>query len=148
NPKAPDYDDGVASALTNLADVGRRCGRAAEAREVYDRAITLRDRLAREHPKTPVYSGNLAGTLRRRALALGAMGDPAGAAADARRALGLYDGLVSRSREEQYETACCHAGLTGLAGLAGSGVLEDEALSRADAAMVMLYKAVAMGYRR
>jgi serine/threonine-protein kinase len=148
NSKVPDYDDGVASALTNLGDVARRAGRAAEAREPYDRAVALRDRLAREHAKTPVYSGNLAGTLRRRALALRALGDPAGAAADARRALGLYDGLVSRSREEWYETACCQAEMAGLAGLAGSGVSEDEAASQADAAMVRLDKAVAMGYRR
>jgi hypothetical protein len=95
-----------------------------------------------------VYAGNLAGTLRRRALARRELGDPAGAAADGRRALGLFDGLASRAREEWYETACCHAGLVGLSGLVGSGVSEDEAASQADAAMALLYKTVALGYRR
>jgi hypothetical protein len=34
----------------------------------------------------------------------------------------LYDGLPSRSGEEWFELACCHAALEGLASQAGSRV--------------------------
>ena len=52
---------------------------------------------------------------------------------DARRALALLDGLSSRSGEEWYETACCHAALNGPA--------------EANRAMDRLRRAVGMGYR-
>ena len=65
-------------------------------------------------------------------------GDPAGAAADVRRALGLYDGLPSRSGADWYETACCHAMLAGLAGRNGTGASADERSSEADTAMALL----------
>ena len=147
SPKVPDYADGLASALTRLGDVVRSSGRTVEARDAYDRAIALRERLIKENPTTPAYLGSLAFSLRRRGLARRDLGDPAGAAADVRRALGLYDGLATRSREEWYETACCHAATAGLAGTAGSGVSASEAASEADAAIALLKKAVALGYR-
>jgi hypothetical protein len=61
--------------------------------------------------------------------------------------LRLYDGLATRSREEWYETACCHAATAGLAERAGSGVSASEAVVEADAAMALLNKAVGLGYR-
>lgn len=68
------------------------------------------------------------------------------AAADARRALGLYDGLPSRSGEQWFETARCHAALAGLARREGSGVPAGEPESDAAKAMKLLSKAVSMGY--
>jgi hypothetical protein len=85
--------------------------------------------------------------LRRRGLALRDLGDPAGAAADAQRALELYDGLASRSGEEWFETACCRAALLGLAGHGGTGVSAAEESSAAEATMTLLHKAVGVGYR-
>jgi hypothetical protein len=87
----------------------------------------------------------LALSLRRRGLARSDLGDPAGAAADARRALELYDGLSSRSGEEWFETACCRAMLAGLAGLPNSTVPASDRDSEADAAMRLFREAVAMG---
>jgi eukaryotic-like serine/threonine-protein kinase len=146
NPKVPDYADGLASALTRLGDVVRSSGRAVEARDAYDRAIALRERLVEENQATPAYRGSLAFSLCRRGLARRDQGDPAGAAADVRRALGLYDGLATRSRQEWYETACCHAAAAGLAGTA-SGVSAAEAASQTDAAIALLKKTVSLGYR-
>ena len=94
-----------------------------------------------------MYRSDLAYSLRRRGLVRRETGDPAGAAADARRALGLYDGLPSRSGEEWFETTCCHAALAGLAGRDGSGVPAAAAASEAEMAMALLSKAVTMGYR-
>ena len=76
------------------------------------------------------------------------LGDQARAAADLQRALGLYDGLPSRSGEEWFETACCHAALAGRAGhdgaQASSAAEREEEAARA---MELLRRASAMGYR-
>jgi hypothetical protein len=47
----------------------------------------------------------------------------------------------------EFETACCHAALAGLAGRAGSGVSAAEGEIEAARAMEWLSRAVAMGYR-
>ena len=146
-PKVPDYRNDVASHHTNTADVLRRLGRTAVARDGYERAIAIRERLVQENPEVKLYRSHLAGSLRRRGLARRELGDPAGAAADARRALGLYDGLPSRTREEWYETACCHAALATLAGQPGAGISAAEGNEEAARAMDLLHKAVEMGYR-
>ena len=137
----PDYADGVASALTNLGDVVRSLGRSVEAKAACDLAIAVRERLVQQNPTTPIYRANLAASLRRRGLACRDLGDVAGAAGDVRRAVSLYDGLARRSREEWYETACCHAALAALA------ASPSEAASEADVAIALLKKAVALGYR-
>ena len=136
-----------AAGHTNLADLVRARGGFTEARDGYDRAIALRQRLVEEDPKTPIYRSNLASSLRRRGLARAGLGGMAGAAADARRALGLCDGLPSRSSWDWYETACCHAALAGLAGRGSPGLSAAEAAVEAEAAMGLLHKAVAMGAR-
>ena len=147
SPKVPDYADGLASALTRLGDVVRTSGRTSEARDVYDRAIALRERLIKDHPTSPAFRGGLAFSLRRRGLVRRDLGDPAGAAADVRLALVIYDGLATRSREEWFEIACCHAAAASLAGTVGSGISANEAASESNAAIASLNKAVALGYR-
>jgi serine/threonine-protein kinase len=147
HPKAPYYRNGLASALTNLGDVVRSLGRSAEARDGYEQAIALRQRLVEEDPRTTMYRSHLAYSSRRRGLALGDLGERAGAAADGRRALTLFDGLPSRSGEEWFETACCHAALLGLAGRDGAGVSAAEGEEEATRAMGLLLKAVGLGYR-
>src|SRR5262249_9497695 len=74
--------------------------------------------------------------------------DLAGAAADARRALALWDSLPSRTGQEWFETACAHTALAGLASRDGSGVSAAEAAGEADVAMALLHQAVALGHRR
>ena len=109
NPKSPDYRNDVASCHSNTADVLRRLGLNAKSREGYEQAIALRERLVQEHPDLTSYRSDLAGSLRRRGLARLGLGDPGGAAADTRRALEFWDGLPTRSGQEWFETACCHA---------------------------------------
>jgi eukaryotic-like serine/threonine-protein kinase len=147
NPKVPDYRESVALALHNLGELAHALGREAEARDDYNQAIALRERLVAENPKRTLYRGNLADALRRRGLARRALADPAGAAADVRRALGLYEGLPSRSADEWFETACCHSALASLAGRDGAGVSAAEGTAEADQAMALIRKAVDMGYR-
>jgi serine/threonine-protein kinase len=145
NPAVPDYLLGLASALNNLSAIIQPLGRAAEARDISDRAITLGERLVRRSPTSELYRRHLAISFRVRGLARRDLGDRAGAAADARRALGLYDGLSSRSGEEWFETANCRALLASLGGVADSTVTA-AGQSDADAAMELLRKALAMGF--
>ncbi len=112
NPKAPNHQFGLAGALSNLGDAIRPLGRSAEAKAAYDKAVVINERLVKESPK-PWYRSLLAHAVRRRGLAAGDLGDQPAAAADLERALGLYDGLPTRSGEEWFETACCHAGAPG-----------------------------------
>jgi eukaryotic-like serine/threonine-protein kinase len=147
NPKAHQYRNGLASALTSLGDVVRRLGRAAESRDVCARAIAIRERLATENPTTPIYRSHLADSLRSHGLALRDLGDPGRAAADARRALGFYEGLSSRSGEQWFQTACCRAALSGMAGRDRSVVSDAEAEQEAAKAMALLNQAIGIGYR-
>lgn len=96
----------------------------------------------------------LACSIWRRGLTRLDVGDPAGAAADVRRAIRFYDELLPRNDDELetfcfhvlFESACCHALLAGLAGRPGSGV--PAANEEPDAAKAMMYlnRAVANGY--
>ena len=85
--------------------------------------------------------------LRGRGLACLDLGDLAGAAADTRSSLAIWDRLPTRSGEHWYETACCHATLAALAGRERSDVPADEAEAEAVQAMALLKKAVRMGFR-
>ena len=49
--------------------------------------------------------------------------------------------------ESTFLMACCHAGLSALAGAPGSGVSAGERAEQADKAIALLSQAVAMGYR-
>jgi serine/threonine-protein kinase len=147
NPTTPGYRDDLAGGHTDLGDLARSLGRPAEARDAYDQAIVIREALVREIPGATTYLRRLAYSLRCRGLARGDLGDRAGAAADAGRALGLFDELPWRSGYEWYETACCHAALAGLAGSAGSGTSAGSGPAEADRAMETLHRAVAMDYR-
>ena len=137
----------MAYALTNLADAVRSLGRAAEARDGYERAIAMRNSWSGGPDHAGVPRRLLPWSLRRRGLARRDLGDNAGAAADARRALGLYEALPSRDGEDWFETACCHAALCGLSGHEGAGVTAAEAEDEAARAIAALRTAARMGYR-
>jgi hypothetical protein len=77
---------------------------------------------------------------------IGVARDRAGAAADLRRATGLFAAEPSPTGEFRYIFGCARAALAGLAGRAVSGVSAAEAVTEADAAMALLRKAVEMGY--
>jgi serine/threonine protein kinase len=147
NPTVSRDRDRVAFSLDNLGDVVRSLGRAAEAKGLYERAITVKEPQVRENPTDTMHRYRLVCSIRRRGLTRGDLGDVAGAAADARWALELCDGLLPRSFRDLFETACCHAALAGLAGRTGSGVSADEGQDEAARAMECLGRVVATGYR-
>jgi tetratricopeptide (TPR) repeat protein len=123
-------------------DVARRLGRTGEARDLYERAI------ARLNPSNRNDQSGLITLSWRRGLVLGGLGDPGGAAADVRRAPRILDESPPwTGRGFEFETACCHAAMAGLAGRPGSGVSTAEGQAAADRAMEWLRRAVAMGFR-
>jgi serine/threonine-protein kinase len=130
-----------------LGDVVRSLGKLAEARGLYDRMIALTEPPAQENPTDPEYLNKLVCAVWRRGLTLRDLGDPAGATADARRAVRLSEGLPPRTVRYLFEKACSHATLAGLAGRAGSGVTAAEGEAAAARAMHWLRRAVAVGYR-
>jgi hypothetical protein len=148
NPKVPDYRFAVANTGgSNLAFALRRLGRPAEARRLDDQAIAAIEAAIREHPEILDLRNVQAENYLHRSLARRALSDPVGAAADARRAMALFDALPSRYAEGWFLSGCSHAALAGLAGRTGSGVSAAESASEAETAVAQLHQAVAMGYR-
>jgi tetratricopeptide (TPR) repeat protein len=148
NPKASaDYRDGAANTGNNLSVALRRLGRHAEARALCERAVAIREELVREIPQVPSYRAGLAENLLNRGLAKRDAGDPAGAAADLRRAVGVFEALPSPTGEYLFVFACIRAALAGLVDRAGSRVSAAEAASEAETATALLKRAVGMGYR-
>jgi tetratricopeptide (TPR) repeat protein len=137
----------LANCQTNTADLLRKAGRRDEARAACERAIALREPLVKNHPQVTLYRGGLAETYLRAGQVRFDAGDPAGAASAWRRAISLYDGLKSPDGEQTIFRACCHAGLSALAGRPDSGVSAAEGLAESDRAMTWLRRAVAAGQR-
>jgi serine/threonine-protein kinase len=146
HPRIPALRNGVCAGFTNLADLFRSLGRLAEARDGYEQAVAIGEALVREVPDETFYRSNLACALRRRGQVRLGLGDSAGAAADARRALLLNDELPKKSGEQWYETACCHAALAGLAESPGTAVSARAGPAEADVAMDLLRRAVGMRF--
>ncbi len=138
DPKLLSALDWLAFVHSIKADELRHIGRNAEARDGYERAIAIKERLVQDHPQHPYWPRQLAASLRGRGLARLGLGDLAGAAADARRALGLFGGVPTPAGDDWFSTACCHATLAALAGRDGSGVSSGEASAEADKAMAAL----------
>jgi hypothetical protein len=111
NPTNAFYREVLASASRNLGDVVRSSGRPAEAKRSYEQAIAQIEARGHEAPMDlKIRYLNMVQLVRRRGLTRGELGDMAGAADDARRALGMSEGL-SPSPWNLLETACCHAAL-------------------------------------
>jgi eukaryotic-like serine/threonine-protein kinase len=133
--------------LHDLGDAVRSQGRAAEAKDLYERMFAAAEPPALKYPTDPEYVVKLVSALWRRGLTRGELGDLAGAAADARRAVRLSEGLPPRTIPYQFEKACSYASLAALAGRPGSGVPAAEGKAAADRAMDWLRGAVAVDYR-
>src|SRR5262249_37412178 len=103
--------------------------------------------LVRENPELADYRDILAESYLNRGMARRALGDAAGAAADLREAMALFETEPSRWNERWFLSGCAHAALAGLAGRTGYGVSAVEAKSEAETAVAELQNAVAEGYR-
>jgi hypothetical protein len=123
-------------------------GRLSDAREQCEQSVAAREALVREDPgRSNSYRPRLAENYLNRGLTRRALGDPAGAAADAHRAVVIFDSLPPASGERWFLSACAHAALAGMAAVHVSGVSTVEAASEAEGAVALLRKAMSAGYR-
>jgi len=95
----------------------------------------------------PAYRARLAEGLRRLAGLDLAAGDAAGAVADARRAVGLLEGLPARDGPQWFSLACARATLSSAAGRDRPCPSVGHAPGLAGRAMDDLRRTAAMGYR-
>ena len=146
NPKVTIYRRDVVSSQNSLSDVLRKDHRPAEALAGFDRALAIGEPLAASNPRIrstrPVPPSAFAVAVWPASISVTSPG--------LRRhtsSLAIWDRLATRSGEHWFETACCHAVQSTLAGGDGTGVPLGDAPIEADKAMSLLKKAVGMGYR-
>jgi serine/threonine-protein kinase len=141
------YLNTLAHIRTSAGDDMLALGRPAEAEAVYLEAVKDRREIAERDPRAPSPRGDLAISVRRLGLSRFALGKVAAAIADWREAAALLEGLPNLAGVDWYELACCHASLSGAAGLAGSDMQPAEREIEAELAMNQLRKSFEMGYR-
>ncbi len=136
----------LANVLINMVEIQRRRGRLAEARVLCDRAIAIRATVIKEYPEIVSYRSRMGECWLRSGQVRLAAGDVPGAVADWHRALLAYGNLRRRSGEIAMFEAGCHAMLSSVAGVSGSGVTASEGPSEAEEAMAVLRRTVGDGY--
>jgi tetratricopeptide (TPR) repeat protein len=136
----------LSNVLINMAEIERRRGRLPVARALCDQAIAIREAVIEEFPEVTGYRWRMGECVLRSGQVRLAAGDIPGAAADWRRAIASYEGLPFRGGELAVFEASCHAMLSAVAGLSGSGVSAAEGASEAEKAMAILCRIVAQGY--
>jgi tetratricopeptide (TPR) repeat protein len=146
-PTVPEYRDRLAAVLNAAGGALRDLGRPGEARDCHAQAVALAEALVSAYPKVPANRARLAEGLRWLAGLELAAGDAAGAVADARRAVGLLEGLPARDARQWFSLACAQATLAAAAGRDGPVPPTAHVSGLADRAIDDLRRAAAMGYR-
>jgi eukaryotic-like serine/threonine-protein kinase len=147
DPTNSGYRDDMANCETNIASALVALGDPAGGRAACDHALALRRGLIESDPSNTDSRTGMAESLLRSGQLRRATGDIPGAAADWRQAVALFEGLPLRAGDVAGLEACCHAMLSTLAGLPGSGLSVSDGLREADAAMAILFKVAAEGFR-
>jgi hypothetical protein len=137
----------LANVLINMVEIQRRQRRLAEARLLCDSAIAIRQAVIKEYPEIVSYRSRMGECWLRSGQVRLAAGDIAGSTTDWRRGLMAYGELKRRSGETAMFEAGCHAMLSSVAGVSGSGVPASEGPFEAQKAMAILVATVANGYR-
>jgi tetratricopeptide (TPR) repeat protein len=143
----PRTRDELSNVIINIAEIQRRQGRLAEARASCGKAIAIRAALIQDFPEVMNYRLRTGECQLRSGQVRQAAGDILGAAADWRRAIAFYQGLNKRAGEIAMFEAGCHAMLSSIAGMSGSGFSVDDGSSEADKAMAILRRLNSDGYR-
>jgi serine/threonine-protein kinase len=146
NPANLLYQWDLANFQTNIGRALDRQKRLAEAHTALDASLAITQKLAKADPNNPRYSRMLGESYTVRGGARARTGQPAGAAADLRRALELWATLPHPDLTGQVDRARALALLAGLGGEAKSGVTKEEARAFADQSVAALAAAVQCGW--
>ncbi len=145
SPGIPEYRSQLANAANDAVGALMASRQTHEARALCQRAMAINEALALANPRVSMHTARLAESLMRMGQVRWADGDAVSAAADWRRAIAMFAGLSHRRPEVQVHEACCHAGLAGLGGVAGSGISPAIGRAEAETAMDLLRGAVESG---
>jgi tetratricopeptide (TPR) repeat protein len=140
--------DALSNVRTNISEILRREHRLTEARASCDKAITARTAAIEQMPEALGFRSALAESLLRSAQIRRDVGEVAGAAADLRQAIALYESLpLLRTGEKGVLEACCHAMLASVNDRGASPDTDSVAQGETEKAMAILRRIVAQGYR-
>ncbi len=142
DPLRPSFQLDRSRDLILATSIFLRLGRTDEARAALEEAIPILTSLIKRRPDRPEYVAELAHGYLRKGQLRKAAGDTPGAVADWKRAIERYKTIHSLlSGPQTFQSACCHAAL--------SGAATQPALASAEAeqAMELLKKATGMSYR-
>ncbi|MBI1324763.1 protein kinase [bacterium] len=147
NPTFFAFQSELVTTSINFAEFLRKQNDFQESRRAYDLALGQIESVLQKKPGNAEFSMYLAYGLRGRGLARLGSSDAAGAEADVRRSMGMWESKAEPDGFESFQTACCHIALAKLAGLPGSSIMATEATGQLDKAMVLLRKASEKGFR-
>jgi tetratricopeptide (TPR) repeat protein len=145
-PDNPGHRERFANAANDAAGALTELGRTREARALCERALAMNEALLRADAKTVRHSTQLAESLMRMGQVRRAEGDLKGAASDWHRAVAMYAAGAAEP-ETSVLDACCHAGIAGLGGVAGSGVSVAQSVAETMTAIAKLRQAAKLGMR-
>jgi tetratricopeptide (TPR) repeat protein len=145
-PDNPGHREWFANAANDATGALTELGRTREARALCERALAMNEALLRADSKTVYHSTHLAESLMRMGQVRRAEGDIKGAASDWHRAAAMYAAGAAKPEASVFD-ACCHAGLAGLGGVAGSGVSVMQSAAETETAIAKLRQAAKLGMR-
>jgi tetratricopeptide (TPR) repeat protein len=146
HPDDRDYPFDLADIYIDQGRLVAATGRPAEALALVDKALRIVRPIAEASPPGSKYRHSLADWLRHAGLVLAESGRPAEAAAALRESIAFLAGLAAPAAGDLYGLACGQSLLAGVAEQAGSGLSADEGRAAADAAIVDLRRAYAVGW--
>jgi tetratricopeptide (TPR) repeat protein len=147
NPNVTEFQFVLAYNHITIGWILTQTGKPVEALTSYGRAIAILRKLVEANPSEVRFQSQLATSLTQGGVAERKAGRLPDAVASIRQGVAIYERLPTLRLEDQYNVACGHALLAGLAAMPGSGMTADEGRIEADWAMRWLHRAVAAGYR-
>jgi serine/threonine-protein kinase len=147
NPDVAEFRNDLARCYSQTGQALDAIGEPVKALASIEKARLLRDGLVAAQPTVTVYRSNLGVTLGYLGAVQRGMGRFGESATSYRRAIAVLDTLRTLTPEDDYNLACYHSSLAGLADKPGTAVTAAEARDEADRAMDNLRRAAATGFR-
>jgi hypothetical protein len=150
HPAAPEFQTYLARYLSNIADLLAREGRTSETKAALEKALSITAKLVADHPEVPEYQQQAAITSTDLGILQAEQGDPVAGLRLCRYALACLTAIKTPSLEHLYLMTRAHAKIGELLASSPLDPTRDPADTPAahfDAAMALLKRAVAAGFR-
>jgi eukaryotic-like serine/threonine-protein kinase len=147
NPDVADIKNDLARCYSQMSQVLLTIGKPVEALASSEKARLLRELLVSTNPKVTEYRSDLASTLGLLAGLKRQEGHYNEATANYRRAIVVLEIIAARTPEDDYNLACYHSCLAGMASDARSAISAAEGRAESDRAVADLRRAAVAGFR-